>query len=104
MNASLHSGQPVLAAGESIYRALAAMLMIHGRGARAEDILSLADQFAQPGFAYLAPQATGIPGIPIVFWFHWKKMNPGYRRRWNWSEISSGRLLQQGFRQNAQSC
>lgn len=67
MNASLHSGQPVLAAGESIYRALAAMLMIHGRGARAEDILSLADQFAQPGFAYLAPQATGNTWYPNRF-------------------------------------
>lgn len=67
MNASLHSGQPVLAAGESIYRARAAMLMIHGRGARAEDILSLADQFAQPGFAYLAPQATGNTWYPNRF-------------------------------------
>lgn len=67
MNASLHSRQPVLAAGESIYRALAAMLMIHGRGARAEDILSLADQFAQPGFAYLAPQATGNTWYPNRF-------------------------------------
>jgi predicted esterase len=43
------------------------MLMIHGRGARAEDILSLADQFAQPGFAYLAPQATGNTWYPNRF-------------------------------------
>lgn len=53
MNASLHSGRPVLAAGESISRARAAMLMIHGRGARAENILSLADQFAQPALPIL---------------------------------------------------
>jgi predicted esterase len=43
------------------------MLMVHGRGARAEDILSLADQFAQPGFAYLAPQAAGNTWYPNRF-------------------------------------
>ena len=62
-----HRGQPVLLAGESLSRARAAMLMIHGRGARAEDILSLADQFAQPGFAYLAPQAAGSTWYPNRF-------------------------------------
>ena len=44
-----HQGQPVRTAGEPIERAQAAMLMVHGRGARAEDILSLADQLSQPG-------------------------------------------------------
>jgi phospholipase/carboxylesterase len=32
--------------------------MIHGRGASAEDILSLATEVNQPGFAYLAPLAA----------------------------------------------
>jgi predicted esterase len=41
--------------------------MIHGRGARAEDILSLADQFAHPEFAYLAPQAAGNTWYPNRF-------------------------------------
>src|SRR5512134_225800 len=67
MTASPHRGQPVLSAGESLSRARAAMLMIHGRGARAEDILSLADQFAQQGFAYLAPQAAGNTWYPNRF-------------------------------------
>ena len=67
MTLSPHRGQPVLSAGESLSRARAAMLMIHGRGARAEDILSLADQFTQPGFAYLAPQATGNTWYPNRF-------------------------------------
>ena len=67
MNMSLHRGQPVLSAGESLSRARASMIMIHGRGARAEDILSLADQFTQPGFAYLAPQATGNTWYPNRF-------------------------------------
>ena len=43
------------------------MLMLHGRGARAEDILSLANEFDQPGFAYLAPQAAGNTWYPNRF-------------------------------------
>jgi len=53
--------------GEPISRARAAMLMVHGRGARAEDILMLADQLAQPGFAYLAPQAAENTWYPNRF-------------------------------------
>lgn len=62
-----HQGQPVLAAGEPLERARAAMLMVHGRGASAEDILSFAGELAQPGFAYLAPQATGNTWYPNSF-------------------------------------
>jgi phospholipase/carboxylesterase/glyoxalase family protein len=62
-----HQGQPVRAAGEPLDQAKAALLMVHGRGARAEDILSLADQFAQPGFAYLAPQAADNTWYPNRF-------------------------------------
>ena len=62
-----HQGQPVLAAGEPLERAKAAMIMIHGRGASAEDILSLAGEVNQPGFAYLAPQASGYSWYPNSF-------------------------------------
>ena len=41
--------------------------MVHGRGARAEDILSLVDQLAEPGFAYLAPQAADNTWYPNRF-------------------------------------
>jgi phospholipase/carboxylesterase len=64
---SPHQSQPVRMAGESIQRAKAAMLMVHGRGARAEDILSLANQFDFPEFAYLAPQAADNTWYPNRF-------------------------------------
>jgi len=64
---SPHHGQPVRAAGEPVERAKAAMLMVHGRGARAEDILSLAGELDQPGFAYLAPQAAENTWYPERF-------------------------------------
>jgi len=53
--------------GEPVSRARAAMLMVHGRGASAEEILTLVDQFAQPGFAYLAPQAAENTWYPNRF-------------------------------------
>lgn len=62
-----HSGQPIRLAGEPLDRARAALLMIHGRGARAEDILSLAGELAVPGFAYLAPQARNNTWYPNRF-------------------------------------
>jgi len=62
-----HQGQPLLVAGEPIEQARAAMIMIHGRGASAEDILSVADSFRQPGFVYLAPQAAGYTWYPNSF-------------------------------------
>jgi len=63
----LHGRQPVLAAGQPLDRARAAMLMIHGRGGTAQDILGLADELSHPGFAYLAPQATGGSWYPFGF-------------------------------------
>jgi predicted esterase len=54
-------------AGEPVSRARAAMLMVHGRGATAESILSLAYEFDQPGFAYLAPQAADNTWYPNRF-------------------------------------
>src|SRR5260370_42449785 len=62
-----HQGQPVLTAGEPLARARAVLLMLHGRGASAEDILSLAGELAQRGFAYLAPQAAGYSWYPNSF-------------------------------------
>jgi len=62
-----HQNQQIQMTGESLDRARAAMLMVHGRGARAEDILTLAAQLAQPGFAYLAPQAAENTWYPNRF-------------------------------------
>ncbi len=62
-----HRGGLVQTAGERLEAAKAAMLMVHGRGASAEDILSLAGQFNMNGFAYLAPQATNNTWYPNPF-------------------------------------
>lgn len=62
-----HWGQPVLAAGEPLATAAAAAVLLHGRGAPAESILSLIPDIGQPGFAYLAPQAQGHTWYPHSF-------------------------------------
>lgn len=62
-----HQGLPVLTAGEPLASARAAMIMVHGRGATASDILMLAEELAQPGFAYLAPEAANNAWYPNSF-------------------------------------
>jgi predicted esterase len=63
----IHEAQPVFQAGASLKQAAGAMLMIHGRGAGAQDILSLSSELAHPEFAYLAPQAAGYTWYPNRF-------------------------------------
>ena len=67
MSLSPHQGQPVRTAGAKLESATAAMIMIHGRGATAESILTLVPAIDTPGFAYLAPQAAGNTWYPDSF-------------------------------------
>lgn len=83
-----HQGQPVLTAGEPLNRARAAMMMVHGRGATAESILTLAGELAQPGFAYLAPQAGNYTWYPNSFLAPISSNEPG---------ISSGLAVLSGL-------
>jgi predicted esterase len=62
-----HQGQPLLMAGTPLERAASAMVMLHGRGAGAADILSVADELGRPDLAYVAPQAAGRTWYPNRF-------------------------------------
>lgn len=64
---NVHQGQPVLAAGAPLENAAAAMIMVHGRGATAQSILSLSLEFERDDVAYLAPQAVGNTWYPFSF-------------------------------------
>ena len=72
-----HEGQPLLTAGESLDRATAAMVMVHGRGAAAEDILALAAEMNQSGFVYVAPQAAQNSWYPNSFLAPIQSNEPG---------------------------
>ena len=65
--ANPHLGQPVRQFGASLKEAEGAVVMLHGRGGSAEDILSLASAMYRPGLAYLAPQAAGHSWYPYSF-------------------------------------
>jgi predicted esterase len=62
-----HAGQPVLRSGPSPEDARLAVILLHGRGASADDILGLAGQFSATDVAYLAPQAAASTWYPYSF-------------------------------------
>ncbi|MEF8939092.1 MAG: dienelactone hydrolase family protein [Salinivenus sp.] len=62
-----HQDQPLLDHGAPLADAAAAMILLHGRGASARGILSLADALDVPDVAYLAPQAAGRSWYPESF-------------------------------------
>jgi predicted esterase len=62
-----HAGQPVLRSGPRPEDARLVAILLHGRGASAEDILGLANQFSARDIAYVAPQAAGSTWYPYSF-------------------------------------
>ena len=63
----VHQGQPIYAAGKPLAEAKGVLILLHGRGATAQDILSLAGELYHPDVAYLAPQAAGHTWYPNSF-------------------------------------
>ena len=57
----------IITAGADISAAKKALIMLHGRGAHAQDILSLADYLHVQDFALIAPQATNNTWYPYSF-------------------------------------
>jgi phospholipase/carboxylesterase len=66
-NTDPHGAQPVMHAGAPLAGAKGAMILLHGRGASAEDILGLGQALAPEGWALLAPQAAGHTWYPYSF-------------------------------------
>jgi predicted esterase len=62
-----HANQAVVHAGAPIAEARLAAILLHGRGASAEDILSLSREFSHRDIAYLVPQAAGNTWYPSSF-------------------------------------
>jgi len=62
----LHT-KKILSSGKKLEEAEKALIMIHGRGANAHDILSLANYLQVNDFALLAPEATNNTWYPYSF-------------------------------------
>lgn len=66
-SAQRHQDQPTLSYGTPLEEATAAVVLLHGRGATAHGMLSLADRLSLPGVAFLAPQAAEKTWYPNRF-------------------------------------
>jgi predicted esterase len=64
---SLHQAQPLRRAGQPPGSARAAVVMMHGRGADAADILGVAAHLDHPAVAYVAPEAAHHTWYPYSF-------------------------------------
>jgi|HubBroStandDraft_6_1064221.scaffolds.fasta_scaffold575437_2 phospholipase/carboxylesterase len=62
-----HARQPVLTAGPAPENAEATIVLLHGRGADAEGMLSLYEGLGAEGLAAIAPQAAGNTWYPYSF-------------------------------------
>jgi predicted esterase len=67
MSGDPHRDGPVRTFGAPLEQAEGAVILLHGRGGSAEDILSLASAMYLPQLAYLAPQAAGSTWYPYSF-------------------------------------
>jgi predicted esterase len=62
-----HRNARVLTGGTPLDQARAAMVLLHGRGASADDILPLGLELAPESWCFLAPQASGGTWYPETF-------------------------------------
>ena len=62
-----HANPRISHAGRSIDEARIVAVMLHGRGAGAQDILSLASEFSADDVAFVAPEAAGNTWYPNSF-------------------------------------
>jgi phospholipase/carboxylesterase len=67
MKTDPHGGERVLTAGRKAAEAAGAVILLHGRGASAEDILGLGRELGNADLAFFAPQAAGHSWYPYSF-------------------------------------
>ena len=67
MTADPHGKQPIVQAGAPLSDAAGVLILLHGRGGSAEDILDLGRALAPSSYTLLAPQAEGHTWYPYSF-------------------------------------
>jgi phospholipase/carboxylesterase len=87
----------IVSAGKKIGEASKALIMVHGRGASAADILSLAHYLSVPDFALIAPQATNSTWYPYSFLAPQKQNEPWLSSALTILKETTDDLIQQGI-------
>lgn len=94
MAADPHRDQPVREYGRPLESAAGVVVLVHGRGASAADILGLAEELYHPDLAYLAPEAAGHSWYPNSFLAPFEQNEP-----WLTSALSAlGRVVERAAR------
>jgi phospholipase/carboxylesterase len=106
-----HQDQPLVTAGASLTAAETAVVLVHGRGATAQSIVQMTDEFDQHGVAYLAPQAARNTWYPNAFTAPVESNEPGRTSglqaiadavsKANDADIPTDRVMILGFSQGA---
>ena len=92
-----HQDQHVIHFGALLDDAKAVMIMIHGRGASAQDILSLAYEIDLPDTTYIAPQAKDNTWYPYSFLSPIDQNEPGLSSGLALIDSIVDMVLQKGF-------
>jgi predicted esterase len=106
-----HKDQPTIFEGAELSKAKAGMILIHGRGADAQSILTLTTVLADKNFLYAAPQAKNNSWYPFSFLSPIENNEPGITsglnkinstfQYLNEKGISSDKIILTGFSQGA---
>ena len=72
-----HQSQPIAKAGKPLADATGTMIIIHGRGDSAANILGLSQAIYHPELSYLAPQAANNSWYPYSFLSPIEQNQPG---------------------------
>lgn len=72
-----HNPNNIVTQGTPLDKAQKVLVMLHGRGSDAQDILSLAEHLEAPDFAFVAPQATQNTWYPYSFLAPIEQNEPG---------------------------
>ena len=91
-----HQGQPVLEKGVKPEEAKAAVILIHGRGATAQSIMTLSNELNEPEVCWLAPQASYHTWYPYSFLTPVEQNEPGLSSALTIIAGLADRLMQAG--------
>lgn len=84
-------------AGKPVTEAKKVLIMIHGRGGSAEDILSIASHLQVDGYALLAPQASNHTWYPFSFLAPPRQNEPGLSSALDLIAEMEKELIEQGI-------
>lgn len=89
----------IIAAGKKAKEAKKALIMVHGRGGSAEDILSLASYLHVKDYALVAPQATNHTWYPYSFLAPPKENEPWLSSALSILKSTVDELVKEGIKQ-----